>query len=102
MCSKNGRGIFKKTIYTYTEVDGKIVGMICKVCSINVDHIQARYRGKVVDDVEKYGKEGTNYILKPNFVRHMNSEAHKTCVDIETGLPRSKNKKLSVKPLVGQ
>ena len=34
--------------YTYTEVDGKIVRMVCKVCS-NVENYWAKYRGKDAD-----------------------------------------------------
>ena len=40
-----------------------------------------------------YGKHGTTYLLKPNLLRHISSEAHKKCLEIETGVPACKKQK---------
>ena len=66
--------------------------LICNVCKDFADtlKLKSRYKSKVIEDVVKYGKHGTTYILKPNLKRHMQSEGHKVCLEMKTGMPRSK------------
>ena len=77
------------------EEDGRVVKLICNVCKDFADtlKLKSRYKGKVIEDVVKYGKHGTTYILKPNLKRHMQSEGHKVCLEMKTGMPRSKKQK---------
>lgn len=76
------------------EYDGeKAIKAFCIACQNNYTKIVGKYRGKVADDAVKYGKEGTTYMLKPNLVRHTKSEAHRICLELQTGAPVEKKQK---------
>ena len=91
----------------------RAVKATCKFCQKYYPKISSQYRGKLVKDVETYGKTGTTYLLKPNLKRHMDSQGHLKCVELETGQPTCKKQrsissafggakamaKLSLKPL---
>ena len=47
----------------------------------------------MLNDTVAYGRDGTTYIHKSNFTRHVNGEAHKVCLRIETGEPIDKRQK---------
>ena len=50
--------------FDVTVRDGTIIKAVCKVCNENCNKIKATYKGKVVEDVVKYGQNGTTHILK--------------------------------------
>ena len=71
----------------------KVKDVTCKVCRRHCHRIETLYRGKIVQDVNRYGQNGTSYIFKPNLERHMSSAGHIKCLEIETGEPVCKKQK---------
>ena len=71
---------------TYNSEGTHVVHAYCCICKVNIDKTKQLYQGKIFDDVVKYGLEGTWWMLKSNFERHMNSTGHKKCKEIATGI----------------
>ncbi|XP_077975585.1 zinc finger protein 862-like [Styela clava] len=71
--------------FGFNEDNTKVVHAACIVCKKHCDRIQRGYGGKVVNDVTTYGENGTIWILRYNLERHLNSEGHLKCVEIENG-----------------
>ena len=49
--------------------------------------IKQCYKGKILDDVVKYGEHGTNGVMRGNIERHMNSDGHLKCIEETGGAP---------------
>ena len=75
----------------------KYIRAFCQICRTHASAICAMYKGRLIKDVENYGKRGTTHLLLPNLKRHLNSCGHTKALDLNKTPVVEKNQSTLIK-----